>query len=145
MQIRKLSRNDLPFLLDIENKCFKDPWSQYLFEGALLDEQCLCLGADDNGRLISYSIFLFIPNVEAQVLSIATIPEYRRKGIAEKLFSESINAANALGIYEYTLEVRKSNLGAIALYNKLGFKDEGIRPSYYQDGEDAVIMWRRDK
>lgn len=145
MQIRKLSESDIDEILLIENECFKDdPWSREMLLDSLKDILCNCLGVECDGKIVAYSIFAFIPNIVAEVYSIATLNEYQRKGFAKALFLEEINAAKAHGIREFTLEVRKSNTPAIKLYESLGFVCEAIRSKYYSDGEDAIIMWRRD-
>ena len=57
---------------------------------------------------------------------------------------ELIRQGEEMGIADFTLEVRKSNAAAIHLYEKAGFRSEGIRPGFYdKPKEDAVIMWRR--
>lgn len=144
MQIRKINKDDIENILEIENECFSDPWNREMFLESLEDDNCYFIGIDDEGKIIAYSIFLCLKNIEAQVLSIATSKEYQRRGLAKMLFEKSLEHAKNLRIFEYTLEVRKSNAPAIALYKSLGFDDEGIRPAYYSDGEDAIIMWRRD-
>ena len=54
-----------------------------------------------------------------------------------------MNLGRRMGIRNYTLEVRVSNAGAIALYKKLGFESAGIRPGFYEKPkEDALIMWK---
>jgi ribosomal-protein-alanine N-acetyltransferase len=75
-------------------------------------------------------------------MNVAVDPAHRRNGIATALLTgliERINDTRA----RFTLEVRESNVGAIALYERYGFRAAGRRRRYYQDnGEDAVIMWR---
>jgi ribosomal-protein-alanine N-acetyltransferase len=73
-------------------------------------------------------------------MNVAATPERRRRGIAKKLLARLFEEAGAHA--RYTLEVRVSNLTAIAMYENLGFRSAGIRRRYYSDnGEDAVIMW----
>jgi ribosomal-protein-alanine N-acetyltransferase len=75
------------------------------------------------------------------VMTIAVDPDHRRAGIASTLLDALIERAGEDA--NYTLEVRVSNLGAIALYERYGFRSVGNRPRYYADnGEDALIMWR---
>jgi ribosomal-protein-alanine N-acetyltransferase len=74
-------------------------------------------------------------------MNIAVEPTARRRGIASELLAAMIERAGEEA--RYTLEVRTSNAGAIALYERFGFRSAGTRRRYYQDtGEDAVIMWR---
>ena len=83
---------------------------------------------------------------EGQILNVAVRSAYRRRGIAGALVSEAMRQANLeFADTEFTLEVRESNMGARALYEKLGFVCEGIRPGYYSDPvEDACIYWNRN-
>ena len=76
---------------------------------------------------------------EGYVTNVAVLCDYRRQGIAEKLISRAME--NDMDFI--TLEVRKSNAPAIALYEKAGFEAVGIRPKFYSNpDEDAVIMTR---
>ncbi len=81
---------------------------------------------------------------EVHLLDIAVAPSVRRRGIATRLLTWLAAAAMAEGATAMTLEVRASNPAAQALYTAAGFVDHGTRPGYYQDGEDAVIMWHHD-
>jgi ribosomal-protein-alanine N-acetyltransferase len=75
------------------------------------------------------------------VMNVAVDPPLRRQGVASALLEAMIEAAGAEE--PFTLEVRPSNTGAIALYERFGFRAAGTRPRYYHDtGEDALIMWR---
>ena len=102
----------------------------------------VCLAAVDisSQRLIGYLILSRYDTVW-HLMNVAVDPRRRREGIATGLLEAMIDAAGADS--EYTLEVRTSNAGAIALYERFGFRSAGTRPRYYRDtGEDAVIMWR---
>ena len=83
---------------------------------------------------------------EGQILNVAVRSAYRRRGIARELVSEAMRQANLeFADNEFTLEVRESNMSARALYEKIGFICEGIRPGYYSDPvEDACIYWNRN-
>ena len=75
---------------------------------------------------------------------MAVSPEYRRKGVGDALMEVMLKVTEESGVLSHTLEVRKSNAGALRLYEKHGFKIAGERKGYYEDnGEDALIMWRR--
>ena len=78
------------------------------------------------------------------MVNVAVKPEYRKRGIASGLLNELMRAGSERGVKDYTLEVRAGNHGAIALYENLGFKSEGIRKDFYREPvEDALIMWKR--
>ncbi len=78
---------------------------------------------------------------QAHIIVIATRPSERGKGVGELLLIATLSEAKKIGATNATLEVRKSNLVARALYRKYGFADVGIRHKYYHDNrEDAIIM-----
>jgi ribosomal-protein-alanine acetyltransferase len=81
---------------------------------------------------------------EVHLLDIAVMPSWRRRGIARALVGWLAARARDEGATAMTLEVRVSNQGGLALYHRLGFTDHGVRPGYYRDGEDAVVMWHHD-
>jgi [ribosomal protein S18]-alanine N-acetyltransferase len=77
------------------------------------------------------------------VMNVAVAAEHRRRGIATMLLERLFEATAGRGRRGYTLEVRVSNAGAVALYERLGFKPRGVRRGYYTDNrEDALIMWK---
>ena len=74
-------------------------------------------------------------------MNVAVDPTLRRRGIATALISRVLERVEPDA--QLTLEVRRSNAGAIALYERFGFRSAGVRRRYYQDnGEDAIVMWR---
>lgn len=81
----------------------------------------------------------WINDGQVQLLKVASDPAYRRQGIAQELLARIALDARDLGAKEMTLEVRASNTGAHAFYERLGLKNIGIRPRYYSDGENACI------
>lgn len=91
-----------------------------------------------DAKLIGYAGG-WIVDGQVQVLKVATDPAYRRRGIAQELLAHVAHDARDLGATEMTLEVRLSNTGAHAFYERLGLERIGVRPHYYSDREDAVI------
>jgi [ribosomal protein S18]-alanine N-acetyltransferase len=139
--IRPLSYADLPQVMAIERRAFTTPWSLAMFVLELAKPSGLCLAALDRaGRLTGYLVCARYDTVW-HLMNVAVEPRLRRRGIARALLGEMIGRAGPES--EYTLEVRTSNAGAIALYEQFQFRSAGTRPRYYRDnGEDAVIMWR---
>lgn len=82
---------------------------------------------------------------EGHVLDLAVDPVHRGAGIGGTLLAELLQHLSERGAAAHTLEVRPTNLAAIALYRAAGFAVEGRRPGYYPDGEDALLLWRRDE
>ncbi|WP_291571396.1 ribosomal protein S18-alanine N-acetyltransferase [Clostridium sp. UBA4548] len=81
---------------------------------------------------------------EAHITNIAVHPDYRGHGLGDILVENLLIIARQKKLIGITLEVRKSNIAAISLYEKHGFITEGIRKQYYEDNkEDAYVMWNR--
>jgi len=140
LEIRLLTYDDLPAVAAIERRAFPTPWSIAMFVLELSKPTGLCLAAVRAGRLTGYTICSRYDTVW-HVMNIAVAPEARRHGIATALLGELYTRAGESS--QFTLEVRRSNLGAIDLYHREGFRIAGMRRRYYQDnGEDALIMWR---
>lgn len=77
---------------------------------------------------------------EAEILTLAVLPEQRRQGLARALLLEAIGQCQALGADTLFLEVATRNAAARALYTALGFRQVGLRRGYYADGDDALVM-----
>jgi ribosomal-protein-alanine N-acetyltransferase len=139
-QIRSLAYSDLPRVLAIERRSFPTPWSLSMFVLELSKPSSICLAAFSAARLTGYLVCARYDEAY-HLMNIASDPDRRRTGIARALIDEMIARAGVDA--NYTLEVRVSNAGAIALYESYGFRSVGTRRRYYTDtGEDALIMWR---
>jgi ribosomal-protein-alanine N-acetyltransferase len=139
-QIRPLTYDDLPAVVAIERRAFPTPWSIAMFVLELSKPTSLCLAALSEGRIAGYTICSRYDAVW-HVMNIAVAPEHRRRGIATALLHALYLRAGEGA--QLTLEVRRTNHGAIDLYHREGFRIAGMRRRYYQDnGEDALIMWR---
>jgi len=141
LTIRRLIYADLPHVISIERRSFPTPWSLAMFVLELSKPSGICLAAVEEDELIGYLVCSRYDTVW-HLMNVAVEPARRRAGIAsvllDHLFSEADNPGE-----QYTLEVRPSNAGAIALYERFGFKRAGLRKGYYHDNkEDALIMWR---
>lgn len=80
---------------------------------------------------------------EGEIHDVVVSEDFRRIGLGRKLVNHMLRTGRHEGICDFTLEVRKSNEAAIKLYEEFGFRGEGLRKGYYDNAEDAVIMWRR--
>ena len=141
VDIRRLAYADLPQVIGIERRAFPTPWSLAMFVLELSKPAGVCLAAvDAEDRLVGYLVCSRFEDAW-HLMNIAVDPERRRHGIGTGLLNELLAAVGPDA--QLTLEVRTSNAGAIALYERFGFRSEGVRRRYYQDnGEDALIMWR---
>jgi ribosomal-protein-alanine N-acetyltransferase len=146
VEIRPLTYADLPQVVGIERRAFTSPWSLAMFVLELSKPSGMCLAAETSGdaderELVGYLICSRYDTVW-HVMNVAVDPDRRRRGIATALLAALLRAI-ADREAQVTLEVRRSNTGALALYERFGFRQAGIRRRYYQDdGEDAVVMWR---
>ena len=140
-QIRPLAYSDLPEVMAIERQAFPTPWSLAMFVLEISKPTGLCLAADSEGRLAGYTICARY-DLDWHIMNVAVDPGRRREGIGSALLAELYHRADDAQA-RFTLEVRRSNAAAIALYTRDGFRVAGMRRRYYQDnGEDALIMWR---
>lgn len=80
---------------------------------------------------------------EGEIHDVVVTEELRRRGLGRKLVNHTLRTGRHEGICDFTLEVRRRNEAAIKLYEEFGFRSEGIRKGYYDNEDDAVIMWRR--
>jgi len=136
---------DLPRVVEIERAGFRHPWSEELLRRELDHVWSRILlavvdGADGSERILGFVVF-WIVHDEIHVLNVATALEARRRGVARALMEQTVEEGRRRGSRLATLEVRRSNLPAIALYQALGYREVGVRPNYYADeGEDAIVM-----
>ena len=116
-----------------------DAWSAHLVEDELAHKDRTWWVAESDGAVVGYAGGMVVDG-DVQILKIAVDEGYRRRGIARELLERVAADARNLGASSCSLEVRASNEGAQAFYKKMGFENVGVRPRYYSDREDAVIM-----
>jgi ribosomal-protein-alanine N-acetyltransferase len=149
VEIRRLTYADLPQVVAIERRSFTTPWSLAMFVLELSKPAGICLAAevvDDDARELAAYMICSRYDTVWHVMNVSVDPDRRRRGIASALLDAliaRIDEVEGQAYAQITLEVRRSNAGAIALYERYGFRAAGVRRRYYQDnGEDAIIMWR---
>lgn len=139
-EILPMSSQHTEAIAQIEKQCFSAPWSQKAIEEELENSNAHFLSVVSNGRVLGY-IGVHEVCGEAYIDNIAVDPQFRRLGIGEKLIKTAQQNAFERGCEFISLEVRKSNEAAIALYEKLGYQKAGERKNFYTaPTEDAVIM-----
>ena len=135
---------DLPVLASYEKELFPySPWStsQFKEEFAGIPTTRFMAIAESENRIVGYcGVFLPAPGVEADILTVAVLPEYRRQGIAREFMRQIEEWAKERGASAMMLEVEKSNSAAIELYKKLGYLQISVRMDYYGAGQDAFVM-----
>lgn len=140
---RRLRAEDVPAVSRLEEQTFSMPWSAESFRQMIEKEDTAYFVAEEEGKILG-GCGLFLIAGEGNITNVAVAPEARRRGVATGLLTYLMSEGDRAGLTAYTLEVRVSNKAAIALYEKLGFVSEGIRPNFYEKPrEDAVIMWKR--
>ena len=139
VRIRRLTYGDLPSVIAIERRAFPTPWSLAMFVLELSKPSGICLAAEDENGLVGYLVCARYDEVW-HLMNVAVVSEHRRRGVASDLIDRLFEEAGSDS--RFTLEVRVSNLPAIAMYERIGFRSAGRRRRYYHDnGEDALVMW----
>jgi ribosomal-protein-alanine N-acetyltransferase len=143
-KIESMRIEDLEEVLEIEALSFPTPWSRNSFLYELLEnERAIYLVAKDQFDKVVGYIGMWVVFDEGHITNLAAHPLHRRQGIARELLEQLIIIARDNGVKHLTLEVRRSNLSAQDLYQKIGFVHMGVRRKYYLDNkEDALIMWK---
>jgi ribosomal-protein-alanine N-acetyltransferase len=142
MIISAATAADLDAIDEIERLSFPAPWPKETFAGELTREWARIDVGRVDGQIVAFNNY-WIVTTELHVLAIATHPDVRGRGYGAQLLDYAIRQAVATGCSLATLEVRRSNVAAIALYERAGFKTVHVRARYYQDdGEDALVMLR---
>ena len=140
MMIVRMNECHVKAVADLEKICFSDPWSENSVASELKNKLALWLVAEEEGRVAGY-IGSQTCGDESDVMNVAVHPDFRRRGMAEALVNALVAELKAMDSHCLTLEVRASNVPAIALYEKLGFSEIGRRKNYYRNPkEDALIM-----
>jgi len=133
----------LPEVCQIESRAYEYPWSRGVFADCL-NAGYSCQLIWDGTKLLGYSL-VAIAAGEAHLLNLCIDPMQHRRGYAGQFLQIVLRSAAGLGARAVYLEVRPSNLAALALYRKFGFKQVGLRKGYYRadkSREDAVILSR---
>jgi [ribosomal protein S18]-alanine N-acetyltransferase len=135
---------DIPVLASYEKELFPySPWStaQFKEEFAGIPTTRFMSVAEADNQIVGYcGVFLPAPGVEADVLTIAVLPDFRRQGIAREFMRQIEEWAKDRGASALMLEVEKSNSAAIGLYKSLGYLQISVRMDYYGPGQDAFVM-----
>ena len=128
---------------ELEKLCFADPWSEKSIASELGNIWSYWIVALDGERVVGY-IGSQSSADETDVMNVAVHPDYRRRGIAESLIESLIRELKNRGSHALMLEVRDSNAPAIALYEKLGFQQVGLRKNYYHNPKEHARILRKE-
>ena len=140
IEIVKMDESHVAPIAAMEKLCFSDPWSENSIATELTSRLSHWLVAVENGDVVGYIGSQSVLG-ESDMMNVVVHPDHRRKGIAEALVEALSRDLKERGNVCLTLEVRASNDPAIALYEKLGFTQVGLRKNYYRNPkEDALIL-----
>lgn len=147
LKLQPLTSDDLSAVLELDKACFGGLWTLEGYQREMDSPNSDLLGLFSPAsslKLLGMGCFWSILE-EAHITILAVHPQYHYQGLGQALLYSLLKTASDRGLERATLEVRASNLAAISLYQKFGFKTAGRRRRYYQDnGEDALILWRGD-
>ena len=133
---------DMEAVLEVERAAYSSGWPATAFERELTQNRMaryVVLREAPGERIVGFGgLWLMVD--EAHVVTVAVLPDLRRRGYGRALVAEALRAAKAEGGRLALLEVRASNTPARELYRSVGFEDVRLRPRYYADGEDGVEM-----
>ena len=140
--IRDARPADAGALVAIERSAFSDPWSEEGFREMLGIDGVVGLVADGPDGVQGYTIAREVAG-EGEILNLAVAPEHRGKGVAAALLATVLERLAARKVTDAFLEVRESNLVALALYHAHGFQVVGRRVAYYRKPREDALLLRR--
>jgi len=140
-EFRPMRMNDLEAIMVIESQIYPYPWTSGNFSDSLNSGYSACVLLH-NEEIIGYSLMMMVLD-EAHLLNLSIAKNYQRQGLGRYLLEHMVDIAKNNQMVNMFLEVRQSNISAIALYENMGFNEMGIRRGYYpaiNGREDAVLM-----
>ncbi len=140
--IRRMTMQDVPAVSQIDKMSFSLPWPEHSFQYEVSENRAArCFVAETEDRRIAAMVVSWVIVDELHIATLATPPDFRRRGLGERILKEALVDGQQAGAHLAFLEVRAGNETAQAMYRKFGFAVSGRRPRYYRDnGEDAILM-----
>lgn len=143
IQYIRMQPEHIEQVAELETICFSAPWSINVISGELSNPLSLWIVAIEEACVLGYVGSQTVLG-EADMMNIAVVPEYRRKGIARELINALVDALRENQAYCLTLEVRASNVPAISLYQQMDFVQVGCRPNYYRNPKEDALILRKE-
>jgi len=144
--VEPMRRQHLDQVMSIELTAYPKPWSRTVFEDELAMQSrgsrhyvVALLG----GRVVGYGGMIYMDDA-AHITNVAVDAVLRRRGVATEIMLDLSWEARRVGMASLTLEVRESNVSAQSLYRRFGFAPVGVRSKYYENRDDAIVMWCTD-
>ena len=145
VRIRPMTVEDMDQAAALEKENLgKEAWTEKQLLDALTRDDTFYIVAEKAGRVVG---LCGVQNIsgDGEVTNVSVARDCRGEGIGYKMMKQLLERGRGIGIKDYTLEVRAGNEYAIKLYERLGFKSEGLRPGFYDEPkEDAAIFWKRE-
>lgn len=140
MTFREMLVEDLDQVVDIEQRLFSVPWTKEGFLTYLMKKDTMFFVVEEKERILGYCSMMTVLD-EGDILNVAVRSDRQKEGIGQFLVDSMLRMAEMQGIRLVHLEVRQGNGTARRLYQRLGFKEDGLRRDYYENPvENAVLM-----
>lgn len=143
LKVIELGVPDVQELMELEKLCFAYHWTVEQFRLGLERKAFVTLGGREGDQLVGYIAFSLIED-EMEILNLAVHPDFRRRGLGDNLLSEAFCVCRERNIAKSFLDVKASNIAAITLYEKFGYKKIGVRKKYYPDTKEDALLFRYD-
>ena len=140
-QLRPMREDDLADVMQIEPTIYSHPWTRGNFSDSLNSGYSAWVLEQDN-KMIGYALLMLVMD-EAHLLNLSIAKPQQKRGLGRYLLEHMLNIAKNHKVTNIFLEVRPSNVSAIALYENMGFSEMAVRRAYYpakEGREDAVLM-----
>ena len=152
-KLRKFVPDDLQSVMQINRVCLPENYTDFFFIDLHQRFPETFVVAEENGKIVGYSmcrVEVGLSNYgfgglirKGHVVSIAVLPESRRKGVAQALINRALEGMQYYKVKQCFLEVRVTNEAGVSLYKKLDFEITRTANGYDSDGEDAYVMTKR--
>ena len=141
IEIRRMELKDISEVVEIDRSSFTLPWTERSFKYEVQENRAARCWVTVEDERVASMLVLWVIVDEAHIATIATHPQFRRRGLAKRMLIKSLVSAREDGVRKALLEVRARHVIAQKIYCDIGFVEVGRRPMYYRDnGEDAVLM-----
>ena len=152
-KLRKFALDDLQSVMQINRVCLPENYTDFFFSDLHERFPETFIVAEENGKIVGYimcRIEVGLSNFglgglirKCHVVSIAVLPQNRRKGVAQALINAAMDGMQYYKAKQIYLEVRVTNAAGVSLYKKLGFDISRTINGYYSDGENAYVMSKK--
>jgi ribosomal-protein-alanine N-acetyltransferase len=152
-KLRKFTPDDLQSVIRINRYCLPENYMDFFFMDLHQRFPETFIVAEQDGKIVGYIMCRIEVGLaslglgglirKGHVVSIAVLPQGRRKGVARALMTEAMKGMRHYKAKLCYLEVRVTNEPGVVLYKKLGFEVSRTLRGYYSDGEDAYVMTQK--